>query len=234
VLAPRRLALVLTTLAVVASALLQGCGDQQGAASTRASRTAPPPPAPRVEETAPSGVRLEDDFDLYQEWIDGFARRSDLALPSEWNLLESGERMPTGCGDATARSYLYCPADNQVYAGETMMSSLVDHDGVMAPGIGLAHEWAHAVQARAGITTAGPAVEEQADCIAAAWYDDVAHNHPALHLVGTPEVGPALTDVGAAEHGSGTDPAPDAAIAAAHRGIGACSDYFPERPLTGH
>ena len=81
------------------------------------------------------------------------------------------------CGDedVDAEEYagnaFYCPADDYVaWDDEELMPELYDNFGDFAVALVIAHEWGHAVQARAGVT--GPStfdLEQQADCFAGAW-----------------------------------------------------------------
>ena len=123
-------------------------------------------------------------FDLDQYWA--------LVLPDiygiEWTPLAAyGPYYPSEpdslppCGDerVSAEDYagnaFYCPADDYIaWDDEGLMPELYDSFGDFAVALVIAHEWGHAVQARAGVV--GPStfdLEQQADCFAGAWVASV-------------------------------------------------------------
>jgi predicted metalloprotease len=123
--------------------------------------------------------------------IEGFwAEEYKATYGTEWKPLSGGiyaaypdrtEPIP-GCGNAQTAyddvkgNAFYCgQGDFMVYDDATLLPQLVDELGKEAVAIVLAHEFGHAVQARAG-NSKQPVIlsEQQADCFAGAWAAHVA------------------------------------------------------------
>ncbi|MGW4246251.1 neutral zinc metallopeptidase [Nocardia sp. NPDC004722] len=83
--------------------------------------------------------------------------------------------------DIAGNAY-YC-ADQDVVAwdAEGLLPSLRKQYGDFVIPIVLAHEWGHAIQARAKFTGITVTKEIQADCFAGAWAADVAAGHSSFH-----------------------------------------------------
>ena len=119
--------------------------------------------------------------------VDAFWRRSYEDLYGEpyepiaggfWAYGPDSEQPP--CGDPPpdyadiAGNAFYCPPDDLIAWDDVhLVPGLYEEFGGFALGIVFAHEFGHAIQARAG--TQGPtvALELQADCFAGAWTRDV-------------------------------------------------------------
>ncbi len=89
-------------------------------------------------------------------------------LPSTGLLPRCGE------GEPDPNDYLdnafYCPeGDFIAWDDESLFPRLYDNIGDFAIGVVMAHEWATAVQARAGLPMEGLEAELQADCFTGAW-----------------------------------------------------------------
>lgn len=70
----------------------------------------------------------------------------------------------------------YCPTEDVVaWDADDLIPHMIDTYGPLGLGLVVAHEWGHAVQARAGETDRTPVLvlEQQADCYAGAWVADV-------------------------------------------------------------
>lgn len=85
------------------------------------------------------------------------------------------------CGDPPpsyeqiAENAFYCPSDDLIAWDEVgLVPPLQDQFGPFTIGIVLAHEFAHAVQARAGVAGRTIDLELQADCFSGAWAAHVA------------------------------------------------------------
>lgn len=77
--------------------------------------------------------------------------------------------------DDYSNNAFYCPSGDYVaWDDEVLFPDLHASIGDFAIGIVLAHEWAHAIQARLGLPTEGIAAELQADCLAGGWSGGVA------------------------------------------------------------
>lgn len=88
---------------------------------------------------------------------------------------DGSEPIPcTTSPDDVAGNAFYCPSDDVVaWDAVGLIPDLLDTYGELGIGLVLAHEWGHAVQARAGTDGATVYLEQQADCFAGAWVDDV-------------------------------------------------------------
>ncbi len=79
----------------------------------------------------------------------------------------------TDASEVDGNAY-YCPTEDVVaWDADGLVPYMVDTYGSLGLGLVVAHEWGHAIQVRAGVE--GPTVflEQQADCLAGAWVDDV-------------------------------------------------------------
>jgi predicted metalloprotease len=118
--------------------------------------------------------------------IDAVEAYWEAALPATYGVayedvsaaipyFPSGGDLP-GCGpEALPRTVyeenaFYCfPGDFIAWDAEVLMPGLYTEFGDFAVALVLAHEWGHAVQARAQIDGLGIMLELQADCFAGAW-----------------------------------------------------------------
>jgi predicted metalloprotease len=74
-----------------------------------------------------------------------------------------------------AENAFYCPSDDLIaWDAATLIPQINEQFGGFTIGIVFAHEFAHAVQFRAGVTGRTIDLELQADCFAGAWTADVA------------------------------------------------------------
>jgi predicted metalloprotease len=85
------------------------------------------------------------------------------------------------CGDPPpnyadiADNAFYCPGDDLIaWDAATLIPEINQQFGGFTIGIVFAHEFGHAIQARAGVTGRTVDLELQADCFAGAWTADVA------------------------------------------------------------
>jgi predicted metalloprotease len=93
-----------------------------------------------------------------------------------------GRRGVPGCGAAQTRyadiegNAFYCPdGDFLAFDDTDLFPTIYARYGAVVLGMIVAHEWGHAVQARAGITDRPTIVlEQQADCFAGAWMAHMA------------------------------------------------------------
>lgn len=120
--------------------------------------------------------------------------------------------------DDIAGNAFYCPSEDVVAWDDTgLVPKLRKEYDDLAVAVVMAHEWGHAVQARAGLTGATVTMEHQADCFAGAWVGHISNTEGSsfkvtarsidnalagfLELADTP--GTAATD--ATAHGSAFD-----------------------------
>jgi predicted metalloprotease len=167
--------------------------------ATTAPDTSPPASIPTddlVNEGDAKPERDYDDFllaalgDIELWWSEQYPRiYSGPLLPLRGGIYaaypERTDPIP-GCGGSPETTYeeikefaaFYCPdGDFMVYddGDDGVLFSLVDEFGPTILGVVMAHEFGHAIQARAGVLNRDVATivtEQQADCFAGAW---VAH-----------------------------------------------------------
>lgn len=108
--------------------------------------------------------------------IDAFARSKYPKLPSaRFHVVKPGEHVQSYCTNSSnppsTNNVMFCPSDNVIYVGESILWDQYQRFGEIAVQIMTAHEWGHFVQNMYGITLVPyyPANERQADCIAGAW-----------------------------------------------------------------
>jgi hypothetical protein len=141
----------------------------------------------------------------------------------------------------TDNSYEYCASDNTIYIGQTMLWGFYSEIGDVAPIVGLAHEFGHFLQDVAGVpepTTPKESVhhEDQADCVAGAWFDhadkegllelpdDRQDVEQILDRIGSSEDDPNRTHGTIEERKQSFN---DGWVG----GLAACNTYYPATPL---
>lgn len=138
--------------------------------------TAPSPPPTAVEEldssTSPmlsdvrTAVRVVSKF-WARHWNDYFP--GDYIPPTVLGLYDGTAASPPLCGaePLSGDNAYYCPTADFV-AWDVGLMSRGYEDGDAWPYLVVAHEWAHAIQARVGGSLTLRATELQADCLAGA------------------------------------------------------------------
>lgn len=161
-------------------------GFNQGAEQCRSYEEDPPPMVfiPfRVEDLSTGGdLPFEVAAFLLAEALEDYWRLAYPELFGEpWEPVEAipyrprtGVLPPCGGFSMGRHFYLgnafYCPADRFVaWDDENLFPALYEEIGDFALGLVLAVRWGQAVQHRAGLPTAGPDAELQADCLAGTW-----------------------------------------------------------------
>lgn len=159
-----------------------------------------------------------------------------------WRLIKTYTVTTGGCGDLDHTAYAYCPVDDAVYVGMDQLWSFYILQGDAAAVIGLAHEFGHALQMRAGVLAAertqadAIAIENQADCLAGAFTrwadeqgmlaeDDLEDIDYLLAVIASSEDDPNR------DHGTLQERA-DSFILGLRDGIYACNSFFPDAPVT--
>ncbi len=165
-----------------------------------------------------------------------------------------GQVMSTPCGNTSDTTAMYCPQDNNIYFSQAWAVSLWNGTwtgpddqtnpgpgGDMAPGLLLAHEYAHSMQNKLGILDGRftvPQTEQHADCWAGVWMkhaqaggildpNDVQEavnvdflvgdsNLASPHHHGTPDQRVKAFDIG---YGSGTPTSCDAILQSGPDGL---------------
>ena len=139
-----------------------------------------------------------------------------------WALDSKTDPKGIPCGGATIEESLnnayYCPpADAVAWDQEFLIPELEDQFGDFTVAVVVAHEWGHAIQARAEVDEPTIVTELQADCFAGAWVRHVQLDRPTRFAVSTEDLDLALAGFLAlkdapgassddpAAHGSGFD-----------------------------
>lgn len=216
--------------------------------------TSLPAPTATPEPVAPPP--FDDAIDLYFADVEAYWNRT---LEPVWGVAFEpvGRRVPydpgdrdslpscdgeVGVTDLYAENAFYCEPDDYIAWDEAgLFAQLYDAFGDFAMGLVIAHEYAHAVQARADQRGPTIFVELQADCMAGAWAGSVEADPSNPLRVDAGDLDAAIggflsfadplgtpaSDPGA--HGSGFD-----RLAAFSKGlasgIDACTDFLTDPP----
>ena len=167
------------TLAVVSAVALVsvGCSKPSSIVSGASSSTATPTIQIHGDASTPvNKIALQAISDLQQFWEGEYPKLygSDYT-PVKGGFFavmpSSGDLPPCAATAAdVAGNAFYCPkADNVAWDAEGLLPDLRKRFGDFVIPVVLAHEWGHAVQARANFEGATVTREIQADCFAGAW-----------------------------------------------------------------
>ncbi len=157
-------------------------------------------------------------------------------------FVAKGESGNSRCdGRYTARSFEYCPPDNTIYIGQDQLWEFYSQVGDAGAVVGLAHEFGHAMQQAHDVPSPdnpnqGVGHENQADCIAGAWFryaerqglvehpDDLRDLTRMLELIGSSEDDPNR------DHGTTVER--ERSLAAGRTGgIASCNQFAPGTPI---
>ena len=188
-------------------------------------------------------------FEYVLPFIDEFFQQTwpKLPLPDHVYFLSTGATVQQACIDpannsrqADDMSYEFCPADNNVYIGESIAYALYADAGDVAPATGLAHELGHHIQSLTGVpnpqTDAQTLVHEnQADCVSGAFLGFANNHHwleksdqpvlqKYLELIASSENDPNRTHGDFSERGSALE-------LGGEQGIKACDSFYPSTPI---
>jgi predicted metalloprotease len=249
------LVVVVAVALVAGGALLFGGGDRPG-----------PTPTPGPESTTTSTVvaqggcvSLEDcySYEQMQQFvdrvlplIDGFFDRAYRQMPGPQNIyyIAEGDTGPEPCTDAEGNqasydsgSYEYCPVNEAIYLGQAALWELYNVLGDAAAATGIAHEWGHHVQKRAGVETPDTQQgkidhENQADCIAGAWVRDMTQRNVIEYPDDLEDIAGLLVTIASLEtnpnrtHGT-LEERRDSFVLGQRGGLGACNGFFPDTPI---
>ena len=156
-------------LLVLTAALLAGCvvSVDTGSGSGGGDRSAPLSRVSQGElaEDEAGAVEVTDAF--WREAFPATFRRS--YRPPEVRGGYVGDDGPTCSGQpSVAFNAFYCPAEDFIAWDENLMAAGYEQIGDAWVYLIIAHEWAHAIQARLERDQVSPAAELQADCLAGA------------------------------------------------------------------
>lgn len=174
----------------------------------------------------------------------GIARESMPRL----SYIPSGSSVKSQCVDSNGRdiqddrSFNYCLTDNTVYVGRQTLWDYSQQYGPWGPISGIAHEYGHFLQAVRHVPGPGNALEtirneNQADCFSGTFagfsaargsIDDPAEvDRIERYLTATASIeAPGRTHGTAQERSDSFD-------VGFREGLAACSQFYPETPLTG-
>jgi predicted metalloprotease len=233
-------------LPLIAVTLLAAC--TQSELTLDAKRSARPVPEGEVIQD-PDEVAELALADLESYWADLLPDLYGVAFePLRGGYVPYGPDTPTpSCGaepltyDLVAENALYCPSEDLIAWDRVhLLPDLQQRFGSLTVGLVMAHEFAHAVQARGGVRGSTVTLELQADCFAGAWVDDVDDRIATFHtgadsldqaVAGLLELRDSLGVPGYASsaHGSGFDRV-SAFQEGFEQGAAACAAYADDPP----
>ena len=175
--------------------------------STTPPTTAPPPPDVDVigdDGSDANKVAANAIEDLQSFWADEFPKVYDdpyEPVSGGFYAMDSGTdptTLPCGVTDMeqALHNAFYCRPDDAVaWDQEFLMPELADQYGDFTVAVVLAHEWGHAIQARAQIDEPTVILELQADCFAGAWVAHVNAGEDTRFSLTTEELDLALAGI---------------------------------------
>ena len=227
-------------------ALVAGCAQEgsddlfAGPASTGEPGEPPDPGDPPEEPTEP---RRSDDpgavADLAVQDVTEFWRATYPELYGDEFEDLAGfygygpDTEPPPCGspppsyDLIAENAFYCPEDDIIAWDEVgLLPPLNEQFGAFTVAIVIAHEFGHAIQARAGAFDRTVDLEMQADCFAGAWTGHVADGGAASFSEGDIDLDQTVAGMIAIRDLPGTDPNNPAAHGSGFDRVGAFQDGY--------
>ena len=191
---------------------------------------------------------MQDYLNKIIPMVEGFytATWAHPLMPNHIYFIPDGQSVQSGCQDPSGNSteddtaYAYCPADNNVYLGQSMMWQIYNGAGDVAPAIGLAHELGHEQQTNAGVPAPQTNAEtlnheNQADCLAGAWFayeirqgniqpEDYPATQTLLQMISQAENDPNRT------HGD-LQEREDSFLIGKNSGPSGCNQFYPNTPV---
>lgn len=172
--------------------------------------------------------------------VDGYWERSfEGVYDTPWVPIGGGfwpygpatEIPPCGPADLDyadiAGNAFYCPTNDLIAWDEVnLIPGIYEEFGGFTIGIIMAHEFAHAIQQRAGIQGDAIMMELQADCFAGAWTSDVEQGNAAYFELTLDDLDRAVAGFLTLRDGIGTAATDPAAHGTGFDRIGAFSDGF--------
>ncbi len=121
----------------------------------------------------------------------------------------------------------YCPSDDIIAWDEASLIPRINKTyGAFTVAIVMAHEYGHAVQARAGAVDRSVDLELQADCFAGAWTGQVATGHAAHFKASDVDLDRAVAGIIAVRDQPGVSPDDPAAHGSGFDRVGAFQDGY--------
>jgi predicted metalloprotease len=177
--------------------------------------------------------------------IGTFSQASFVGLPEPgYGYVASGQLVPVACGGtADGSAFFYCALDDTLYIGQDQLYEFYRGSGDGGAAFGVAHEWGHYLQDRAGVLAAVVATdqvariqsENQADCIGGAFLGHL-RDQGILESDDYDDINAILPMIASAEadvyRDHGTVQERSAAVQYGFtRGLVGCSGYFPDTPI---
>ncbi|HET6954120.1 MAG TPA: neutral zinc metallopeptidase [Acidimicrobiales bacterium] len=198
---------------------------------------------PIEDDSGQSGPQPSDDpsatADLAVEDVTGFWRETFPQLYGEEFVDLAGffpygpDSEPPPCGspppsyDVIAENAFYCPEDDIIAWDEVnLLPPLNETFGSFTVAIVIAHEFGHAIQARANAFDRTVDLELQADCFAGAWTADVAEGGAASFSRDDIDLDQTVAGMLAIRDLPGTDPDDPAAHGSGFDRVSAFQDGF--------
>lgn len=183
-------------------------------------------------------LQIEVD-DIQAFWTNEFPKVFSKAyIPLKGKIFAGfpGRTDIPGCGrqlsvyekDLKDNAFYCSEGDFLAYDDADLFPVLSKRLGALSLGIVLAHEWGHAIQARAGVpnNTATIKLEQQADCYAGAWSAHLARGENKDLPFADDEIKNALLALILVKDPAGSNPAAPGAHGSAFDRVGAFQDGF--------
>lgn len=175
--------------------------------------------------------------------IAGFGDSAYGNLPEPtFRYIPAGSAVAVACGGAAdSTAFFYCGVDDTIYVGQDQLYDFYRRTGDGGAAFGLAHEWGHYLQDRAGVLRVAKdqvgriQSENQADCIGGAFLGH-ARDRGILEPDDYDDISAILPLIASAESDTNRDHGTVQERARAlqygfDRGLSGCSGYFPDTPL---
>lgn len=180
--ARRALAIALSAPLLVVACATEGDPDVLGPRGEHPAATGPPRGEAQGPPDDPRALALAAVADVEGYWVETYPEIYGDAFEALGGYHPYGPDTPVPpCGDPPptyeqiAENAFYCPPDDLIaWDEDALVPRLADQFGAFTVGIVMAHEFAHAVQSRAGVTGRTIDLELQADCFSGAWTAHVA------------------------------------------------------------
>ena len=167
-------------------------------------------------------------------------------MPGHIYFIADGQSVQSGCQDASGNStqddsaYDYCPEDNNIYLGQSMLWQLYNGAGDVAPAIGLAHEMGHEQQTNVGVPVPQSNAEtvnheDQADCLSGAWFAyEISQGN--IQAEDYPSTATYLQMIASAENDPNRDHGDlqqrlDSFLVGKNSGPSGCNQFYPNTPI---
>jgi len=223
-----------------------GDGDVVGSditPTTAAAPTTTTPPPTDIDVVNDNGseqnkVAINAIADLQSFWTDEYPKvfdgdAYDPVKGGFYAIDSSSDPSTLPCSppdlDQVLYNAFYCPTDDAVaWDQEGLFPDLSKQFGDFTLAVVLAHEWGHAIQARAGIEEPTVILELQADCFAGAWVKHITKDSDSRFQVSTEDLDLALAGILSLRDAPGSAADDPNAHGSGFDRVGAFQDGFEE------